>query len=85
MWTVAIFCDRKHCVDGRDLSRLEALRGHIAFVRSPSHGQDLHLTWTMCGTLWSAGSSSDGSKDARLMIVAQDHGSIVSQSPRNRG
>ena len=72
-------------MDGHDLSRSEALRGHISSVRSPSDGQDLHLTWAMCGTLWSTGSSSDGSDDPRLTIVAHDRGSIVALSPRDRG
>ena len=71
----------EHGVDGRDLSRSEALRGHIATARSPSEGHDLHLTLAMCGTLWSTGSSSDGSYESRLTIVAHDRGSIMARSP----
>ena len=72
-------------MDGRDLSRSEALRGHIATARSPSDGHDLHLTLAMWWTPWSPGSSSDGSDEASLMIVAHDRGSIVARSPRDRG
>ena len=80
-----IFRDRKPCVDGCDLPRSEAVRGHIASVRSPSDGQDLHLTWAMCEILRSTRSSSDGSDDARLTIGAHDRGSIVARSLRDRG
>ena len=80
-------------MDGRDLSRSEALhersrsfaiRG-IASVRSPSDGQDLHLTWVTCETLWSTRSSSDDSDDARLTIVVHNRTSIVARSLRDRG
>ena len=84
-WTVAIFCDRKHYVDGRDFSQSEALRGYIETVQSPSYGQELHLTLVMWGTLWSAGSSSDSSDEAKCTIVAHDRGSIVARSLHDHG
>ena len=45
-------------MDGRDPSRSEALRGHIATARSPSDGSDLHLTLAMRGLLWNVRSPS---------------------------
>ena len=37
------------------------------------------------GTLWSTGSSSDGSDEAKRTIVAHDRGSIVARSLHDRG
>ena len=53
-WTVAIFRDRRHCVDGRDLSRSEALRGHIAIARSPSDRHDTPRSSRHLGDAWNS-------------------------------